>query len=90
VTFKGAANFLREVAKKIEELKKELADTKAKLLREGEWSRPMTKGQMGKILGLRPRAFNTFAKIYPLRKISRQMFQIRIDGMDSKTRRRLE
>jgi hypothetical protein len=89
--------FLVDVSKAIDELKKKLKATEeklkaaeAKLMTEGEWSAPMTKKEMWTILNLRPRAFNTFARSHALRKHSRQLFQIRIDGMDSRTRKKFE
>lgn len=82
--------FLEQVHQKINELKAKLKEAEDRLLVEGEWSPPMTKKEMGAILGLKPRAFNAFAKSHPLRRHSRQLFQIRIDGMDSRTRKKFE
>jgi hypothetical protein len=57
---------------------------------EGEWSIPMSKAEMASRLELKPRAFETFAKQHGLKPLSRQLFQIRVDTMDIKTRRRIE
>lgn len=57
---------------------------------EGEWSEPMPKKVLMSRLGLKPRAFETFAKRHGLKPISRQQWQIRLDTMDSRTRGRIE
>jgi len=57
---------------------------------DGEWSLPMTKTEMMVRLKLNPKTFNTFAARHGLKKIGRQQWQIRLDGMDAATRRRIE
>jgi len=57
---------------------------------EGEWSSPMALKQMAGRLNLRPDAFKTFAGRHGLRKINRQLWQVRLDGMDGATRQKLE
>jgi hypothetical protein len=41
-------------------------------------------------LNLRPDAFKTFAKRHGLKKINRQLWQVRLDGMPMTTRAKLE
>ena len=56
---------------------------------EAEWSCPMSKANMMKKLHFNGyRTLDTYAKEHPLRKVAgnRQLWQIRIDRMDSKTR----
>ncbi len=84
---------IRAVINRIKTLEAELASVKAELAEmaaKGEWSLPMSKKEMAALLGLRIRAFNTFAKSHRLRKVSRQQFQMLLDGMDSRTRRLIE
>ncbi|MCI0352027.1 MAG: hypothetical protein L0Z53_21620, partial [Acidobacteriales bacterium] len=57
---------------------------------KGEWSIPMPKSKMAHRLGLSPRQFATFAKSHELRKHNRQLWQIRLDRLDAKTRKRIE
>ena len=57
---------------------------------EGDWSKPMPKKVLMSRLGLNSRAFETFAKQHPLKKISRQQWMIRLDKMDARTRGRIE
>ena len=59
---------------------------------EGEWSNPMTKSDMMIRLHINGyKKFNTFAKVYGLYKVgNRQLWQIRLDGMDKNTRQKLE
>jgi hypothetical protein len=57
---------------------------------EGEWSLPMSKTELMTRVKLKPDSFNTFAKQHGLRKCGRQLFQMRLDQMDSATRRRIE
>lgn len=68
-------------------------DTKKKLRSlEGEWSNPMTKSaMMSKVKIYGYKKFNTFAKQYGLRQAgNRQLWQIRLDGMDRNTRQKFE
>ncbi len=55
---------------------------------EGEWSLPMTKKELAACVDLNRYAFEGFGKRHGLRKISRQLFQLRLDGMDPATKRR--
>ena len=58
---------------------------------EGEWSLPMSKIDMRVRLGnMAKDKFETFVVQYELKRINRQLYQIRLDTMDSRTRRRLE
>jgi hypothetical protein len=59
---------------------------------EGEWSRPMSKTDMRvRLANLPVRKFNTFTKSHPIRQAgNRQLWQIRLDGMDKKTREKIE
>ena len=59
---------------------------------EGEWSDPMTKSAMMSRVGIDGyKKFNTFAKQHGLHKAgNRQLWQIRLDGMDKTTRQKLE
>jgi len=59
---------------------------------EGEWSNPMTKLAMMSRVGIYGyKKFNTFIKQYKLRQAgNRQLWQIRLDGMDINTRRKFE
>jgi len=59
---------------------------------EGEWSNPMTKStMMSKVNTYGYKKFNTFAKQYGLRQAgNRQLWQIRLDGMDRNTRQKFE
>ncbi len=50
----------------------------------------MTKAEMRTRLKLRPRAFETFTMTYPVRPPGRQVWQIRVDGVDAQTRQRIE
>jgi hypothetical protein len=54
------------------------------------WSAPMTKARMMTKLGLGHSALRTFAARQGIRPITRQLFQIRLDGLDPGTRRKLE
>ena len=55
-----------------------------------EWSLPMPKAEMMTRLKLGWRSFETFARAYGIKPLGRQLFQIRLDQMDSATRRRIE
>ncbi len=58
---------------------------------EGEWSTPMSKAEMARRLGMSTRVLNTFAQRHAIRTVgSRQLWQIRLDGIDAASRRRLE
>lgn len=57
---------------------------------QGEWSQPMSKKVLMARLGLKPSAFETFAKQHGLKQISRQQYQFRLDKLDSRTRERIE
>ncbi len=67
-----------------------VADTKAPPITvtelKGTWSRPMTKKERAACLGIGRHALNTLMRQHEIRRISRQQYQIRLDGMDSKTR----
>lgn len=56
----------------------------------GEWSTPMSKAEIMTRLKMKPTAFNTFAKHHGLKQYNRQLWQIRLDAMDTSTRRRIE
>ena len=57
----------------------------------GEWSKPMTKSAMKNALRIDGyRTFDTFAEQHGIRKIGRQLWQIRLDAMDKTTRKKLE
>lgn len=61
--------------------------------KEGEWSKPMTKEDMKAALGFRPnqdRKFNTFVKIQGIDKLGRQMWKIRLDGLNERQREKLD
>jgi hypothetical protein len=84
---------LTERKKRQESLEAELAKTRqqlAALQMDGDFSVPMTKSEMAGVLNLKPRAFNTFAKSHGLRRCGRQLFQIRLNAMDRKTRKLFE
>lgn len=57
---------------------------------DGEWSLPMPKAEIMTRIHLKPHTFKTFTKQHPLRQINRQLWQIRLDGMDKRTRGRIE
>jgi hypothetical protein len=57
---------------------------------DGDWSSAMSKTEMILKLGMKRTAFETFAKHHGLKRISRQLWQIRIDKMDTNTRKKLE
>ena len=59
---------------------------------DGEWSNPMSKNKMMKALGMPSyKKFNAFAKQHGIKMAgNRQTFQIRLDGMDITTRKKLE
>lgn len=62
-------------------------------LRDGvecEWSTLMPKSKMASRLRLSPKQFETFAKSHELRRHNRQLWQIRLDKLDPRTRQRLE
>lgn len=63
---------------------------KAENTLEGEWSNPMTKSALMKKVGIDGyKKFKTFAEIYGLRQAgNRQLWQIRIDRMDSNTKQK--
>ena len=57
---------------------------------EGEYSVAMTKKEMAVRLGnLGRRAFNTFTKSHPLERMGRELFRMRVDGLDAPTRAKL-
>ena len=56
----------------------------------GEWSTPMPKTKIMIRLKLKPGSFATFAKSHELKRLSRQLWQIRLDRMDASTRRKIE
>ncbi len=59
---------------------------------DGEWSRPMSQANMMSILRIDSRRkFKAFAREYGIRQVggSRQLWQIRIDRMDSVARSKL-
>ena len=57
----------------------------------GEWSKPMTKSAMKNALRIDGyRTFDTFAEQHGIKKIGRQLWQIRLDAMDKTTRKKLE
>jgi len=58
--------------------------------KDGEWSNSMTKKEMQGRLGLTPKTFASFIKLHPVKPINRQLFQMRLDGMDARTRRQME
>ena len=61
-------------------------------LQAGEWSKPMSKIQMMKALGLDGRrTFNKFAEQVGIRRVgSRQLWQMRLDTMDPRNRAKIE
>jgi hypothetical protein len=54
------------------------------------WSLPMSKAEIMTRLKLKPRAFATFAQGHGLKRIGRQLWQIRLNAMDAATRRMIE
>jgi predicted nuclease with TOPRIM domain len=97
---KRSEGLLTETQNQVSQLRDELAKTKEELQKtrqrlsdlelQGDFSPPMTKKEMAAVLRLKPRAFETFAKSHGLRRSGRQQFQIRLNGMDAKTRRKFE
>ncbi|MCI0352662.1 MAG: hypothetical protein L0Z53_24845 [Acidobacteriales bacterium] len=57
---------------------------------DGEWSNPMPKAKMAMRLGLSPRQFATFIKSHELKERNRQLWQIRLDTLDRRTRQQIE
>jgi hypothetical protein len=58
---------------------------------DGQWSAPMSKAEISTRLKLSRRSFNTFTKNHALRSAgNRQLWQIRLDGMDAATRKKVE
>lgn len=73
--------------------RKVLAGTNTKQgFQGGEWSTPMTKSDMMTRLHINGyKKFNTFAKKYGIEQSgNRQLWTIRLDGMDKSTRQKLE
>jgi hypothetical protein len=57
---------------------------------EGEWSKPMSKAKMMRVLRLDSYpTFNAFIKRQGVKKINRQTFRIRLDTLDEKSRSKL-
>jgi len=58
---------------------------------EGEWSNAMPMSEMMQRVSIHGyKKFKTFAKPHGLKQLNRQLWQIRLDGMDKTTRARLE
>lgn len=58
---------------------------------DGEYSLPMSKTEMRvRLANMAKDKFESFAAQHGLKKINRQLYQIRLDKMDARTRRRLE
>jgi len=57
---------------------------------DGEWSDPMSKKELMECVHLTPAKFRTFCKGYQLKKINRQLFEIRLDNMPANLRRKFE
>ena len=58
---------------------------------EREWSKPMSKSDMIKALGIDSRKkFNAYTNIVGIKKINRKTHQLRVDQLDQTTRKKLE
>lgn len=86
------SDFISITAEHESENKRAKTDSGSENKQEPVWSKPMSKSKMMTTLGLDSyKTFNAYAKNPRIREAgNRQTFQIRLDGMDKKTRSKLE
>jgi len=66
------------------------SDEKVRDTKNGEWSKPLSKSQMMKALGIDSLTkFNGFAKQHGIKKITRKIWQLRLNDLSSREREKL-
>jgi hypothetical protein len=69
----------------------EASGGKANDMKNQEWSKPMSKTEMMKLLEIDDcKKFNKWADQYGIKKLGQKTFQIRLDNMDQRSRQKLD